>query len=84
MILQYLEAKFDYAAFMLFYHWSLMILHNNNQVILCKIEGVTAIYAFFYFYIFEGSLDFGTPHVTPFWDPRRHWSTMRQFFQLFL
>ena len=41
---------------------------------------MTVIYAFFNLYIFEGSLDIGTPHVTPCWDPRSHWSTMRQFF----
>ena len=48
-ISRYLEAKFDYGYFILFYHYGSTILHKKFQVISSKIEGVMAIFNFFYF-----------------------------------
>ena len=47
-ILGYLEAKFDYGYFILFFHWGPTILHKKFQVISSKIEGVTVVLRFTY------------------------------------
>ena len=57
-ITRYLEVKFDYGYFILFYQYGFMILHKKFQVILSKIEGVTVIYAIFIFFIFLSMFKF--------------------------
>ena len=47
VISRYLEAKFDYGYFILFYHYGSTILHKKFQVISSKIEGMMAIFEFF-------------------------------------
>ena len=47
MILWYLEAKFDYGYFMLFLYLGPTILQNIFQIILMKIEGMTADFAIY-------------------------------------
>ena len=43
-ILGYLEAKFDYDYFILFWQWGPTILNKKFKVILTKIEEVTAVF----------------------------------------
>jgi len=43
-ILGYLEAKFDYDYFILFWHKGLTILHTKFEVILSKIKDVAAVF----------------------------------------
>ena len=46
-ILHYLEAKFYYGYFIIFFRYGSTILHKKLQVISSKNEGMTAIFAIF-------------------------------------
>ena len=48
-ISHYIEAKFDYGYFIIFFCYGSKILHKKFQVILTKNEGVTAIFPNFDF-----------------------------------
>ena len=48
-ILRYLEAKFVYGYFIIFFRYSSKILHKKSQVILSENEGVTVIFPNFDF-----------------------------------
>ena len=50
-ILWYLEAKFDYVTYTLFYSTGSSDVTQNVQVILSKIAGVTLIFGFLLFFM---------------------------------